>query len=203
MDQDIKKIKPYVNNLRKHLKALEPYIKKITEKRIDEQLLEESSERTKLDISNTFAYVLNSLFFSYGKIAGLSTDEMAAIRVELERVQEYMKKSKNFDNVLQKREKDSLQDQNMVKRNIMRALNNNGDSSPTISTKNFQGKHTKFSDDANKDKIDENEKPTQYNSNLVDEITERIKQNKSQTKNKGKISNNKKTQKGGKVSKKK
>lgn len=209
MDQDIKKIKPYINNIRKQLSALQPHLDKLTSKPIDEQLLEENSEREKLNISNTFAYILNSLFFSYGKIVGISNDDMKSIRQELEKVQEYMKKTDNFDSKINSLNNKKLNLQENVKKNIVNSLNGN---TPAISSKNFQGKHTKFdnntnnnitenSDDEhdlkNKEEKEEEANATEYNSNLVNEITERIKKSKakkisSTPKNKKKIHKNNK-----------
>ena len=150
MDQDIKKIKPYINNIKKQLNALQPHLEKLTSKPIDEQLLEENSEREKLNISNTFAYILNSLFFSYGKIVGISNDDMKSIRQELEKVQEYMKKTDDFDNKVKSLNNKQNKLQETVKQNIVNSLN--GGNAPAISKKNFQGKHTKFDNNDNDDK---------------------------------------------------
>ncbi|KAG0669040.1 hypothetical protein C6P45_004180 [Maudiozyma exigua] len=206
MDQDIKKIKPYINNIRKQLNALQPHLEKLTSKPIDEQLLEENSEREKLNISNTFAYILNSLFFSYGKIVGISNDDMKSIRQELEKVQEYMKKTDDFDSKTNLLNNKKINLQENVKKNIANSLNGN---TPAISSKNFQGKHTKFDNNNNtkssddehdlkhKEEKEEEANATEYNSNLVNEITERIKKSKakkisSTSKNKKKIHKNNK-----------
>lgn len=210
MDQDIKKIKPYINNVKKQLIALQPHLEKLTKKPIDEQLLEENSEREKLNISNTFAYILNSLFFSYGKIVGISNDDMKSIRQELEKVQDYMKKTNDFDININKLNDKKLKLQENVKQNIEKSLNGNKNITPAISKKNFQGKHTKFDNNNNKnyhsddeqnlkhkEEKDEEANSTEYNSNLVNEIIERTKESKAKkiinsNKNKKKVHKNNK-----------
>ncbi|CAB4252341.1 similar to Saccharomyces cerevisiae YHR081W LRP1 Nuclear exosome-associated nucleic acid binding protein [Maudiozyma barnettii] len=199
MDQDIKKIKPYIANIRKQLNALAPQLENLTKKSLDEQLLEENSERNKLDISNTYAYILNSLFFSYGKIVGLQKENIDLIRNELNRVQNYMKQTNDYDNKINNLKQKNKNYQNNLKDNLTKSLNNN---EPSISTKNFQGKHTKFENDDNKNKQeeenDEEKNSTEYNSNLVNEITERIIKSKSK---KDKISKRQKNRNKNKISK--
>ncbi|SMN18425.1 similar to Saccharomyces cerevisiae YHR081W LRP1 Nuclear exosome-associated nucleic acid binding protein [Maudiozyma saulgeensis] len=181
MDQDIKKIKPYINNIKKQLNALAPHLETLTKKPLDEQLLEENLERNKLDISNTYAYVLNSLFFAYGKVVGLQKENIDLIRTELNRVQNYMKQTNDYDNKISNLKQKNKDYQNNLKNNISKSLNNE----PSISKKNFQGKHTKFEnndDDNNNKKNEENDEDknlSEYNSNLVNEITERIIKSKS------------------------
>ena len=186
MDQDIKKVKPYIANLRKQLDALRPRLEKLAAKPLDEQLLEQGSERTRLDITNTYAYVLNSLFFAYGKVVGLSAEEMAKIRTELERVQGYMKKAQGQDAAATRAARDQGKQQEALKRDLVRSLGGDArDAEPTISKLNFQGKHTKFETAEQSDKAattstakDDDEEATEYNSNLVSEITQRIKNSK-------------------------
>ena len=200
MDQDIKKVRPYIANLRKQLDALRPRLEKLTAKPLDEQLLEQSSERARLETTNTYAYVLNSLFFAYGKVVGLSAEEMAKIRTELERVQGYMKKAQGQDAAATKAARDQGRQQDAIKRELVRSLGGTDrDAEPTISKVHFQGKHTKFgAADGDNDKSAQDaadaqaeEPTTEYNSNLVSEITQRIKESKAKGSRPQRSKNNK------------
>lgn len=93
--EDTKKIKPYIAHLNNQIRTLEPEIKKLTAKSLDEQLLSLKDEKEKLSLSNKYAYILSSLTFAYMKV--LNVKDMSPVMAELERVKSYMGRAKQLE----------------------------------------------------------------------------------------------------------
>ncbi|SCU95951.1 LAME_0F14224g1_1 [Lachancea meyersii CBS 8951] len=141
---DSSKIKPYIAHLNSQLANLGPEINKFTHKSLDEQLLLLNDERSKLDLSNRYAYVLSSLIFAYMKLHNVK--DLTPIKQELARVKRYMDLARQLDKNDEKQEKLEKESQEQAKQIINSALGGRA-SSPAISKVNFQGKHTKFSEE--------------------------------------------------------
>ncbi|GAV49032.1 hypothetical protein ZYGR_0N04370 [Zygosaccharomyces rouxii] len=153
--EDINKIKPYIAHLDRQLQDLRPLLESLNAKSLDEQLSLLSDERQRLDLTNTYAYLLSSLMFAHMKV--LNCRDMSSVMGELARVKRYMDSAKQLDSSEEQKEQNKHEEQNRAKQVINRAL------TPSISQANFQGKHTKFEskddtnssdDDGSKDKED-------------------------------------------------
>lgn len=142
MDEDLNKVKPYINNLRRHLQTLSPTLKKqLTKDSLNDKLITMVNEQDKLDLVNNYSYILNSLLFAYMKLIGVKNLDKS-IMIELKRCKEYMNKSTAIKNKHSNisHHKDNKQDK--LKSSILASLNN-----PAISKENFkQNKHIKFND---------------------------------------------------------
>lgn len=154
MDDDTKKIIPYINNLNNKISILEKNFNKITEISLNDQLIKETDELNKLKKINNYAYILSSLMFSYMKIIN-SKNLDKTILIELARVKEYMNKMNNFI-----KKKDELSKNKLIEKdNAKNFINNNiltNKQQPSISKKNFTNKHIKFDNDNVKENNDEN-----------------------------------------------
>lgn len=189
--EEVQKIKPYIDNLSQKLSLLKPDLEKMTLKPLDEQLLLLSDERSKLDLTNRYSYVLSSLMFAYMKV--LSVKDVSPIMTELTRVKEYMNKAKALDQKHEREKELQKEEQISAKKAINSVLDGNH-SGPSISKVNFQGKHTRFDKEPSSGKSESTEIKAQ-------DITEKIKESKSKQK---KLSEKKSRSKGktNKVSKK-
>ncbi|SCU82205.1 LANO_0B05468g1_1 [Lachancea nothofagi CBS 11611] len=142
---DSSKIRPYIAHLDAQLAKLGPEIDKFTQKSLNEQILLQNDKRAQLELSNRYAYVLSSLIFAYMKLQNVK--DLTPIKQELGRVKRYMDLARQLDQKDEKKEQQQQQDQERAKRIINSALDGRS-SSPAISKVNFQGKHTKFTDEA-------------------------------------------------------
>lgn len=181
--EDTKKIKPYIAHLNNQIRTLEPEIKKLTAKSLDEQLLSLKDEKEKLNLSNKYAYILSSLTFAYMKV--LNVKDMSPVMAELERVKSYMGRAKQLEKKDVKEQQLNKEEQERAKK-IINSVLDGRQSGPAISKVNFQGKHTKFED---KNETDDEREQSIDREKLVS----KIKQSKKKS---GK-------NEGGKVSKRK
>lgn len=141
--EDTKKIKPYIAHLNNQIRTLEPEIKKLAAKSLDEQLLSLKDEKEKLNLSNKYAYILSSLTFAYMKV--LNVKDMSPVMAELERVKSYMGRAKQLEKKDVKEQQLNKEEQERAKK-IINSVLDGRQSGPAISKVNFQGKHTKFED---------------------------------------------------------
>lgn len=150
MDQDLKKsVKPYIKQLDKKLGELKPLVNECMTTPLDEQLLRETDELKRLKLVNNYSYVLSSLMFSYVKLlAGHDSEGLNdKVMVELQRVKEYIERTKKLEQKLNKKVSDEELKKDQVKSQIRKTLE------PSISKKNFKNKHIKFED---KNKVTKN-----------------------------------------------
>lgn len=163
--EDIDKIKPYIVHLSRQLRQLRTEIGKFTTKSLDEQLLIESDERKKLDLSNRYAYVLSSLCFINMKINNVK--DISPVMTELGRCKSYMDQAKQLDAKKNAETQDLERQEKQAKKVINSALDGRN-VKPAISKANFQGKHTKF-------QAEESSSP---DSRLGEEVIGQLKKNK-------------------------
>ncbi|QLG72000.1 hypothetical protein HG535_0C03530 [Zygotorulaspora mrakii] len=189
---EVEKIRPYIAHLNKQLRLLKPDLEKMTSKSLDEQLLLLSDERSKLDLTNKYSYVLSSLMFAYMKV--LNVKDVSPIMAELTRVKTYMNKAKSFDEK-QDRKKGLEQSEQKKARRVINSVLDGNHASPAISKVHFQGKHTRF-DNKSSGKDD----PETISA---EEITEKIKEAKSKKPNSTEKRKSKSKQKSIKVHKRK
>ncbi|SCU98526.1 LAFA_0G18514g1_1 [Lachancea sp. 'fantastica'] len=156
--EDSSKIRPYISHLNAQLAKLGPEITKFTEKSLEEQLLLLKDERSKLDLSNRYAYVLSSLLFAYMKLHNVK--DLGPVKQELARVKRYMDLARQLDDKEEKQAKNEQESKERAKQVIHSALDGRT-ASPAISKVNFQGKHTKFTEDATTGSKDEAETETE------------------------------------------
>lgn len=145
--EDINKFRPYIAHLDRQLQDLKPLLERLNAKSLDEQLLLLNNERQRLDLTNTYAYLLSSLMFAHMKV--LNYKDMSPVMGELARVKRYMDSAKQLDLSEEERAQNKDEEQNRAKQMMNKAL------APSISQANFQGKHTKFESKDDKNSSDE------------------------------------------------
>lgn len=177
MDEDIQKLKPYINNLKRHLQVLKPELEKFAKDSLNDKLIILTNEMDKLNLVNNYSYILNSLLFAYMKLIGCKNIDNT-IMVELNRCKEYMQKAKQIVNRQNNKEARTDSEQQKLKSNILNSLNK-----PSISRENFQNKHIKFQEE-------KKEKDTSDKDLLSEKIidNQKKKNKKSKNKNKNRIS---------------
>lgn len=149
MEEEIKNIKPFILNLKRSLRELKPEINKITKNSLNDNLIQLTSEQERLKLTNTFAYVLNSLMFAYMKL--INVKDLSQIMTELNKCKDYIKKANEIDNKLKKLENSEELKNEKNRQTILNALQN-----PSISNDNFKkGKHIKFENDEEKQLVNE------------------------------------------------
>ena len=175
MDQDLKNIKPYIDNLKRHLQTLRPYLQNMVKESLNDKLITMTSELDKLNLVNNYSYILNSLLFAYMKLLGCK-DLDKTIMVELSRCKEYMQKAKNIKMKRDNTENINKNKQTKLKSTIVASLKQE----PAISKKHFQpttyadnntkNKHIKFEDNESErellvEKINSTQKKKKVKSN--------------------------------------
>lgn len=178
MDDDIKKLKPYLQNLKRSISELKPELQKFCASSLDDQLIQLTTEKQRLELTNSYAYVLNSLLFSYMKLVNVK--DLEPIKTELNRVKDYMKRTQELNNKEKRQAQNVDIQQEKLKNNIMNSLRQK----PSISTQNFVGKHTKFDDSNNDDADDEKEV---IKETLTKRIIDSKRNKKMKTKKSGKV----------------
>lgn len=163
MEEEIKNLKPFILNLRRSLRDLKPALNDVTKVSLNDSLIQLTSEQERLKLTNTFAYVLNSLMFAYMKL--INVKDLSQIMTELNKCKEYIKKANEIDHKLKKIDNSKELKNEKNKQTIINALNNNIDKSnkhsdfntkPSISNENFQkGKHIKFENDEERKIVNE------------------------------------------------
>lgn len=144
-------IKLFLKSLDLSILQYEPTLELLLSKSLDEHLAQQETAKDKILFLNNFQYVLVSTIFSYLKTIGVNTDEHP-IKNELARVKNYMMRAKKLDQNLDDEMKQKEEDEKRkAKEFITQTLGmKNGaestltDTRPAISTKSFQGTHTKF-----------------------------------------------------------
>lgn len=145
--EDINRFRPYIAHLDRQLQDLKPLLERFNAKSLDEQLLLLNNERQRLDLTNTYAYLLSSLMFAHMKV--LNYKDMSPVMGELARVKRYMDSAKQLDLSEEERARNKDEEQTRAKQMMNKAL------APSISQANFQGKHTKFESKDDKNSSDE------------------------------------------------
>ncbi|EDK42675.1 hypothetical protein LELG_00853 [Lodderomyces elongisporus NRRL YB-4239] len=144
-------IKLFLKSLDLSILQYEPTLELLLSKSLDEHLAQQETAKDKIQFLNNFQYVLVSTIFSYLKTIGVNTDEHP-IKNELARVKNFMMRAKKLDQNLDDEMKQKEEDEKRkAKEFITQTLGmKNGaestltDTRPAISTKSFQGTHTKF-----------------------------------------------------------
>lgn len=146
MDQDLQKIKPYINNLKRHLQTLRSDLQHMIKESLNDKLVIMTNELDKLDLVNNYCYILNSLLFAYMKLLGCKHLDKT-IMIELNRCKEYMQKAKNLQMKKMKTESDNINKQTKLKSSIVASLKQE----PAISKKHFQ--NTAATENNNNDRV--------------------------------------------------
>lgn len=163
-------IKLFLKSLDLSILQYEPTLELLLSKSLDEHLAQQETAKDKIQFLNNFQYVLVSTIYSYLKTIGVNTDEHP-IKNELARVKNYMMRAKKLDQNLDDEMKQKEEDEKRkAKEFITQTLGmKNGaestltDTRPAISTKSFQGTHTKF--DNEEETRDDTTRKEQSNSN--------------------------------------
>lgn len=183
MDQDLQKIKPYINNLKRHLQTLRPDLQHMVKESLNDKLITMTSELDKLELVNNYCYILNSLLFAYMKLLGCKNLDKT-IMIELNRCKEYMQRAKNIQMKRIKNESHNIDKQTKLKSSIVASLKQE----PAISKENFQNTTPNDDNNNNNDNKQKN-KHIKFKDNeserelLVEKINSTQKKKKVNSKN--------------------
>ncbi|QBM86890.1 exosome complex protein LRP1 [Metschnikowia aff. pulcherrima] len=143
----VKSLNGSIDNLNE---ALGPALSQSLEDHISKCLLPQE----KVKLYHSHLYTVISVLFAYIKVMGIKTDSHPIMK-ELTRIKGSMKAMKDIEESKAKNAEDSKKSTNAANEFLQRTLGTNGGSaapeslkSPAISSANFQGKHTRFTDEA-------------------------------------------------------
>lgn len=164
-------IKQYIQSLNQSLTTLAPHISTLTSNSFEDRLNSESDALKRMKIANNYAYVLVTLSFAYLKSIGVDTTKHP-IMEDLERVKSYMKRYKDASSGVDDEEKKRVETE-QAKRFISAALGNNKTTQQVdLNTvkddmlKRGISSHTKFVDEEEDTKKEDNQVKTETKSKL-------------------------------------
>ena len=152
--ENIDNVKLFVQSLDNSIDQLSEKLEPILKKSLEETIAASASQMERIKIYNNYSYVLISVLFSYLKTLGINTDQHP-ITKELTRIKLYMKRYKELETKLAKKEtskEDAEAARTFIQNTLGTKINGGGAAinsnltSPAISSSNFSGVHTKFSD---------------------------------------------------------
>lgn len=137
MDEGIEKIKKFLDSLNGSIDDLQDKLQPIIAKSLDEVVAEYESPLEKIEIYNSYSYVLISIVVAYLRSTGVDTTNHPIMK-ELQRVKQYMEKHKAL--IAKKNSGDEAE----TKEYLQKTLGNKPE--PAISSANFKetGKHKRF-----------------------------------------------------------
>ncbi|CUM53225.1 uncharacterized protein AC631_04271 [Debaryomyces fabryi] len=155
--ENIDNVKLFVQSLDNSIDQLTEKLEPILKKSLEETIAASDSQMERIKIYNNYSYVLISVLFSYLKTLGINTDQHPIMK-ELTRIKLYMKRYKDLETKLATKDtskEDAEAARTFIQNTLGTKINGGGAainsnmSSPAISSSNFTGVHTKFSDPEN------------------------------------------------------
>ena len=189
--ENIENVKLFVQSLDNSVDQLTEKLEPILKKSLDEKIAASDSQMERIKIYNNYSYVLISILFSYLKTLGINTDQHPIMK-ELARIKLYMKRYKDLEAKLASKDtskEDAEAARTFIQNTLGTKINGGGAaigsnmSSPAISSSNFAGVHTKFSDPENNSDSESTSKPKSEPTSKTS-----AKQKKISLKSKGKAS---------------
>lgn len=152
--EDISKFKGFVRSLEASIDDLSEALEPVLDTPLDEIIAKCTTPQQKAKTYNSYLYCVISILFAYIKSLGVNTDNHPIMK-ELTRVKQSMKALKDAEHALKKKSETTELEKDKTKEFLQRALGTTGGAaapdnmkSPAISKVNFEGKHTKFENDA-------------------------------------------------------
>lgn len=149
MEGGIEKIKKFLDSLDGSIDDLQTKLQPIIAKSLDEVVAGYDSPLEKIEIYNSYSYVLISIIVAYLRSIGVDTNNHPIMK-ELQRVKQYMEKHKAL---ITKQDSRQQQELSNTKEYLQSTLGNKPENKPepAISSAHFNdtkksstGKHTKF-----------------------------------------------------------
>ncbi|CAG89900.2 DEHA2F26202p [Debaryomyces hansenii CBS767] len=165
--ENIDNVNLFVQSLDNSVDQLTEKLEPILKKSLEEKIAASDSQVERIKIYNNYSYVLISILFSYLKTLGINTDQHPIMK-ELTRIKSYMKRYKELEAKLASKDtskEDAEAARTFIQNTLGTKLNGGGAaissnmSSPAISSSNFAGVHTKFSDPENNSDSESTSKP--------------------------------------------
>ncbi|CUM48669.1 unnamed protein product [Debaryomyces tyrocola] len=165
--ENIDNVKLFVESLDNSVDQLTEKLEPILKKSLEEKIAASDSQMERIKIYNNYSYVLISILFSYLKTLGINTDQHPIMK-ELTRIKLYMKRYKELETKLASKDtskEDAEAARTFIQNTLGTKINGGGAaissnmSSPAISSSNFAGVHTKFSDPENNSDSESTSKP--------------------------------------------
>lgn len=154
--ENLENIKGFVRSLEHSVEDLSEALEPVLNTSIEDMIAECTTPQQKVKVYNSYLYCVISILFAYIKSLGVNTDDHPVMN-ELTRIKQSMKALKDAEESLQKKSEDAKESKDQAKEFLQRALGTTGGAaapdsmkSPAISKVNFQGTHTKFTDDEHK-----------------------------------------------------
>lgn len=163
--ENIENVKAFIKSLDASVDQLSEKLKPIINKPLEELVgVNASTSLDTIKFYNNYLYTFISIIYSYLKTIGV-TVESHPVMTELNRIKAYMKRLKDLEAKLQRKEDKHEENNEQAKKFIENTLGTNvngggaaqpsGLSQPAISSSNFKGKHTKFDDEADEPEFKE------------------------------------------------
>lgn len=165
--ENIDNVNLFVQSLDNSVDQLTEKLEPILKKSLEEKIAASDSQVERIKIYNNYSYVLISILFSYLKTLGINTDQHPIMK-ELTRIKLYMKRYKELETKLASKDtskEDAEAARTFIQNTLGTKINGGGAaissnmSSPAISSSNFAGVHTKFSDPENNSDSESTSKP--------------------------------------------
>ncbi|KAK6200068.1 uncharacterized protein RJT21DRAFT_40152 [Scheffersomyces amazonensis] len=166
--ENIENIRLFIRSLDASTEQLENALEPILKQSLNELISQNVSSNDPIErikIYNNFTYTLISVLFSYIKSLGINTDTHPIMK-ELTRIKQFMKRLKDIETNAETSEQRQKVQQEKAKEFLQNALGSringggqaapNSLASPAISSSNFQGSHTRFTDKDDDDQSDDN-----------------------------------------------
>lgn len=150
-------ISPFVRSLEASIDNLSDALDPVFSKSLEDSIANCLLPQEKAKIYHSHLYTVISILYSYIKVLGIKT-ETHPIMKELTRIKISMKTFKEIEESLSKKNETSEKSAEAANQFLQRTLGTTGGSaapdslkSPAISSANFKGTHTKFSDEEEKE----------------------------------------------------
>lgn len=150
--ENIETVRDCANALENSVDELKDKLQPILGKKLDDLMRDCHSPKEEVSFLNSYAYCLVSVLFAAMKASGIKTENHPIMK-ELDRIKASMMRLKDYEQGGQKKAEAAAASQEKSKEYLQRTLGTSSSAAtpdslkkPAISQMNFQGTHTKFSD---------------------------------------------------------
>lgn len=146
-------VKHLVSNLDGSILNLQEALQPFFDIKMDEALSKCSTSEEKIKLYHEYLYVTNSVLFAFLKVSGVKTDDHPIMK-EIARTKQSMNKLKELKKSIELKNIEEEEKKKKTAEFLQRSLGTTGGlaapeslKSPAISSANFKGKHTRFSEE--------------------------------------------------------
>lgn len=147
-------IRAFVRSLDASIESLSANLKPALYTPLSERLAECSLPQEEIKLCQNHLFIVISVLFAYLKVLGVKTEDHPIMK-ELARIKQSMKDFKDLEERLKRKEDTQTQAREDTKQFLQNTLGTTGGAaapdslcSPAISSSNFKGNHTKFTDES-------------------------------------------------------